>query len=1000
MRHAGRLAALPVEWRLTGLLFALSFCISGLPRVYTQTAAHTLFIQAYGAQAMPWAYLAEALCVPLAGYAYLRFERVATLRGLLLSTLATQIVALLLFRIGIAAGWPLVAGASIVYFEIEFVLSSLLLWGLANQLMTLRQGKRLFGYISAGEPVAIILCGITLPLLLRGLAPADLFLLSAAGAGLGMVLVVRILRHHAPVEEREDAPATGSDASSTPAAWWRHRYVLTLVGLVTVGQMAYFFVDSAFYVEASQRYPDDADMAAFLGLYSAAMGCVSLVCSVLLAPWLLRRWGVRAGLLALPGLLALGALATVAVAAAGGPADWVFFLVVGNKVIDQAFRYTLDKTTFVTLFQPLPAVQRLRLQAGLESAVEPLAGGVAGLLLFAMMQGLGLGAVGITAVIAAVACTWVGLVAVQYRGYLGALRRALASRALVRHQLAMTDAASQAVLRQALASPRPAEVLYALSLLDGLDQAPTADDARALLRHPAPEVRLAAAQRLCADQLGLDALQQVVQAEPHAPVQAALLAALAAAAPDPVAALGPWLAHADPLLRQGAQVALLRHGGAAGQAAVAPLLQADLRANEGPRRLTAVQLLGQAGALPWAEALAPLITDPDPAVAGATRQALAPLGATVFPLLEVPLLRALDASQPSAVQMLQALACPAADQCLLSALLDPATPAALRRALVQACWQRRLAASAGQQPRVQLAALAEVDAAAAAVQAGAALAGPGDALQQLLQRLLADQVQQHRQAVFTWLALLHPGLDLHTAWSHYQHGGPARRAYVVELLDNSLAAPLQQRVLPLLELDDPAQAARALAPGTAAGPVDPTAALAALVRGAPTPLLRATAVWLQARQRGATPELEPETMLTIEKMLALRNVPLFAAVRDGELTAVAASARPVALAAGQTLFNEGDAGDALYVLLQGALAVSVHGQRINTLGAHEVVGEMAVLDPQPRSAAVTALEACQLLRIGAAELEALMAADTALARSIIQALCRRLRQRDQRDPVR
>ena len=41
-------------------------------------------------------------------------------------TLASQMVALVLFHQGIAAGVPLVAGASIVYFEIEFVLSSLL----------------------------------------------------------------------------------------------------------------------------------------------------------------------------------------------------------------------------------------------------------------------------------------------------------------------------------------------------------------------------------------------------------------------------------------------------------------------------------------------------------------------------------------------------------------------------------------------------------------------------------------------------------------------------------------------------------------------------------------------------------------------------------------------------------------------------------------------------------------------------------------------------------
>lgn len=953
---AGRFAAWPVEWRLTGLLFALSFCISGLPRVYTQTAAHTLFIQAYGAEAMPWAYLAEALCIPLAGYVYLRFERVASLRALLLGTLATQIVALVLFRIGIAAGWPLVAGASIVYFEIEFVLSSLLLWGLANQLMTLRQGKRLFGYVSAGEPVAIILCGVTLPLLLRGLSAADLFLLSAGGAALGMGLVVHILRHHAPVEEREAVPPAGAGAVAPTAAWWRHRYALTLVLLVTVGQMAYFFIDSAFYLEAGQRYPDEADMAAFLGLYSAAMGTVSLVCSVLLAPWLLRRWGVRAGLLALPGLLALGAVATVAVAALGGPADWVFYLVVGNKVIDQAFRYTLDKTTFVTLFQPLPPGQRLRLQAGLESAVEPLAGGAAGLLLFLMLQGLGLGAVGITAVIAAVACAWLGLVAVQVRGYLGALRRALASRALVPQQLALDDAASLAVLRQALASPRPADVLYGLSLLDGLDQAPSADEARALLQHPATEVRLAMAQRLGTAGWPADDLRHALHAEPDPAVQAALLAALALASPDPTATLADGLAQAEPAQAWRAYGALLQHGGPVGAQVVGPPLRAALGAAEATTRLAAAQLLARVASPAFCDALWPLVSDPDPAVAHTA---------------------------------LQALAGPEAGQRLLAALLSPDTHAAWRAQLLQACWRRRIAAAPGQQPAVQAAVLAELDAAFEALQAWGAVVGPGDAQQQLVARLLAEQVQHHRQAVFAWLALLHPGLDLPTAWSHYQQGGPARRAYVLELLDNSLARPLQQRVLALLEAEQPSptqppDAARRLA------------VLEVLARGGATAVLRAAAAWATALQRGQPPDLETSTMLTIEKMLALRNVPLFAAVRDGELTAVAASATPVALAPGQTLFEEGDAGDALYVLVSGELAISVQGQRINTLGEHEVVGEMAVLDPQPRSATVTALATSQLLRMGAADLEALMAADTALARGVIQALCRRLRQRDQR----
>lgn len=413
------------EARLTLLLFGFSFLVSGVPRVYTQTAAHTLFIAAYGAAAMPWAYLAEALCVPVAGVLYIAATRRFSLRALLVGTLGAQIAVLLLLRAGLALGWPLVAGASIVWFEIEFVLSSLLLWGLAGQLMTLRQGKRRFGVISAGEPVAVIVCGLATPALLQWLAPADLFLLSALGAAIGIGLVLHLLRHHRPVVEFTEPTPGDDEPRPAGSAWWHGRYAACLIVLVAVGQMAYFFVDNAFYLEAGRRHPEAEALAAFLGLYSAVMGGISLVCGAVVSPWLLRRFGVRGGLLALPLLLVAGALATLGADAFDGPAELLFLLVVGNKVIDQSLRYTLDKTTFVTLLQPLPGRHRLRVQAGLESMVEPLSGGVAGLLLFGLLQALGLGAVGVTAAIAAVAFTWAGLVALQYRAYLVSLREAL-----------------------------------------------------------------------------------------------------------------------------------------------------------------------------------------------------------------------------------------------------------------------------------------------------------------------------------------------------------------------------------------------------------------------------------------------------------------------------------------------------------------------------------------------------------------------------------------------
>ena len=1040
-------AALPEEIRLTLLLFLFSFFISGVPRVYTQTAAHTLFIDVYGAAAMPWAYLAEALCVPLAGYLYIRAEQTFSLRTLLVGTLVSQIVALLLFRAGIAMEVPLVAGATIVYFEIEFVLSSLLLWGLANQLMTLRQGKRLFGFVSAGEPVAIIICGLSTPLLLQWMSPADLFLLSALGAGVGIVLVLGILRRHRPLASEDEGEDNDGAQVAAPKAWWRNRYVVTMVVLVAVGQMGYFFVDNAFYVEAGKRYPEEEQLASFLGVYSAVMGTISLVCSVLLAPFLLRRFGVRGGLLVLPVLLLTGSLSTVLASALGGPADLLFLLVVGNKVIDQSFRYTLDKTTFVTLFQPLPAGQRIRVQAGLESIVEPLSGGIAGLLLFAMIHALGFGAVGITGVILAVACVWTGLVAVQYRGYLGSLREALAGRGVSAGGLSLDDDESRAMVRQGLSSARPGEVLYCLSLLDSLELPLTETEAANLLRHAAREVRLDIARRIEHGLIRFPALEliSVIGEECDAEVKGMLIEALAAADEDLVPEVVAHLDDPEERVRLGASTGLIRHGGVEGVLAVGPRLLEDLRSPETAQRRFAAMVMGRAGSAHFYRPLLELLRDREIDVARAALRAAGEIGtAKLWPAMTEalqrpelesaaiaalsaigdPVLPAIDELHgrddiPSSlryalVAVYGRIASHAADSRLSNQLKDPRR--AVRTRVLRTLWRRRYRCPPARFPLLRELVFAEVDAAATALAAWSRLRGIQGEELDLLRRVLADEVARCVQNCFALLSLMAGEVNMQEAYASYEKGGPSRRSYVVEMLDNMLDLELKRRLFPLIEpesLDERAQRlavqqaatgeagdflARLATDEHAAALVRACAAYAAAmlgVRNIPVAEVGggdAVVTEMLAWIRSGCPAIkERNKMLTIEKMLVLKSVGLFAAVREEYLASAAASATEVRLATGEALFAEGDFGTSLFVIVSGRIEVTAAGKRVAELGERDVVGEMAALDPEPRSATVKALEDTLLIRLTNEDLDLLMSEDVEVARGIIQTLCKRLR---------
>src|SRR4051794_25094607 len=106
-------------------------------------------------------------------------------------------------------------------------------------------------------------------------------------------------------------------------------------------------------------------------------------------------------------------------------------------------------------------------------------------------------------------------------------------------------------------------------------------------------------------------------------------------------------------------------------------------------------------------------------------------------------------------------------------------------------------------------------------------------------------------------------------------------------------------------------------------------------------------------------------LLTVERVAHLRHVPLFSATPGHVLAGVATALDEVEFAVGDVLMRAGDVEDWLYVLIDGTVAV-VRPDRHVEFGAGAVVGELAVLDPLPRSATVTALTPVSAFRLSKA----------------------------------
>jgi CRP-like cAMP-binding protein len=134
-----------------------------------------------------------------------------------------------------------------------------------------------------------------------------------------------------------------------------------------------------------------------------------------------------------------------------------------------------------------------------------------------------------------------------------------------------------------------------------------------------------------------------------------------------------------------------------------------------------------------------------------------------------------------------------------------------------------------------------------------------------------------------------------------------------------------------------------------------------------------------------------------QRLQLLRRVWLFAGLDDRELASIAAVSRERSCQRGEVLVRQGDACGDLFSVLQGRLKVgSVAGEDaevlLSVVGPGDVFGEIALLDDEPRSATVVALEPCRLLIVPRDSFRPLLRELPALSLRLLQILARHVRR--------
>jgi hypothetical protein len=227
---------------------------------------------------------------------------------------------------------------------------------------------------------------------------------------------------------------------------------------------------------------------------------------------------------------------------------------------------------------------------------------------------------------------------------------------------------------------------------------------------------------------------------------------------------------------------------------------------------------------------------------------------------------------------------------------------------------------------------------------------------------------------------------------------PSRRSNALELLEGTVSRPTAITVMPFLE---------AAADGMPAARVTELLDDARAVRRKPAEALvdeedwwpRALGLHMLGRDdevttpgQSKTEASEDDTMIPlIEKVMILKGSEFFRNFPGSDLAGIASLADVVYCEAGDVVFEQGDQGDAFFVVVQGSIKISRGAVDLATLGPREGFGEMSLLDREERSATATASEDTTLLRLDRDSFDRAVEANPVVARGIYRVLTERLR---------
>ena len=476
---------------LTGQGFAF-----GVTLALLLVPANAIFLDVYGSEWLPATYIAVAVVGSGASALIARAARRTSLVRVATATLGGLAALYAASWVILVADGAWMSAVLLVAFPIALQVGFVFIGGQAGRLLDVRQMKELFPRIVSGFAVGFLVGGLLGIPLLALLGSTEHLLLATTAAELAFLGLLLVTERRFPEVRTAQTDAAQTVKRPPLRMLFASGIALFLLVYQVLSAMGSWVVDFLLFDRAAARYSGD-ELTEFLSAYTALLNLVDILFLALLAGPLMRRFGLRLGLLLNPAVVAgVLALMLVVTAGAGTAAFGVFVLAGVLRIADIATTDGTTRTSINAAYQIVPVQERLAVQAVVEGIGVPVAIGVTGVLLLALNV-LGFGTGGVIAFGLVLGVIWTAVATIVYRSYTRSLADEMRRRSLSSLELDVAEDDAGAV-RALLGSDDARDVRLGLDLLAGVSSPAQDVELRLIAEHADPEVRMRALALLAA----------------------------------------------------------------------------------------------------------------------------------------------------------------------------------------------------------------------------------------------------------------------------------------------------------------------------------------------------------------------------------------------------------------------------------------------------------------------------------------------------------------------